>query len=94
MSLASVARSYRLDPKEFEKQYKEHLSDFKTWDQKDHAEDWMLFLRNVGKHMSIDEVAATNGELWTVVANKAKHGKKGALVAMVKGTKAADIARF
>lgn len=53
----------------------------------------MLFPRNVGKHLSIDEVAMTNGELWSVVTNKAKHGKKGALVAMIKGTKTADIAK-
>jgi len=93
VSLASVARSYRLEPKEFEKQYKDHISDFRNWDQKSHAEEWMLFPRNVGKHLSIDEVAVTNGELWTVVTNKAKHGKKGALTAMVKGTKASDIAK-
>jgi len=53
----------------------------------------MLFAANVGKHLSIDEVAVTNGELWTVVTNKAKHGKKGALTAMIKGTKASDIVK-
>ena len=53
----------------------------------------MLFPRNVGKHVSIDEVAVTNGELWTVLTNKAKHGRKGALIAMIEGTKASDIAK-
>lgn len=34
----------------------------------------------------------TNGELWTTLTNKAKHGKKGALVAMIQGTKASKMA--
>ena len=53
----------------------------------------MLFPQNVGARMSIDEVAVTNGELWTVVTNKERHGRKGALMAMIKGTKAVDIAK-
>ena len=52
-----------------------------------------LFPQNIGAQVSIDEVAVTNGELWTVLTNKAKHGKKGALIAMIQGTKAADIAK-
>jgi transposase len=36
-------------------------------------------------------VALTQGELYTIVTNKAKHGKKGALVAIVKGTRAEDV---
>jgi hypothetical protein len=93
VSLASVARSNRLPVKEFEQQYKDHLSGFHQWDQKDHAEKWMLFPKNVGTHLSIDEVAVTNGELYTVVTNKKAHGKKNALVAMVEGTKSGDIAK-
>lgn len=92
MSLATVARSNQLPVKEFEQQYKDHLSGFKDWDQKNHAEKWMLFSKNVGTHLSIDEVAVTNGELYTVVTNKKSHGKKNALVAMVEGTKSCDIA--
>jgi transposase len=53
----------------------------------------MLFPQNLGPHLSIDEVAVTNGELWTTLTNKAAHGKKGALVAMIQGTKASDIAQ-
>jgi transposase len=53
----------------------------------------MLFPQNVGDHLSIDEVAITNGELYTVVTDKKARGKKNALVAMVEGTKSGDIAR-
>ena len=89
--MASIAEAYCLNGKEFEKQYKHHISNFETWDQKDHAEDWMLFPENIGKRLSIDEVAVSNGELYTNVTNKAAHGKKQALVAMLKGTKVDDI---
>ena len=90
--MASIALSYRLPPKEFEKQYKEHLSGFRSWDQREHADMWILYGYNVGAHLSIDEVALTNGELYTIVTNKAAHGKSGALIAIVKGTKVSDVA--
>ncbi len=35
--------------------------------------------------MSIDETSLSNGEVYTVVTNKAAKGRKGALVAMIKG---------
>lgn len=37
--------------------------------------------------MSIDEVSLSNGELYTVITNKEAHGRKGALGALIKGTK-------
>lgn len=48
----------------------------------------MLYPNNTGVYLSIDETALSNGELYTIVTNKAAEGKKGALVAMVKGTQA------
>ena len=92
-SLASIAKSQRLPIKEFEKQYKDHLSNFRTWDQLNHAEDWLLFPDNIGKNLSIDEVAISNGELYTILTNKAAHGKKKALVAIVAGTKSQVISQ-
>lgn len=89
--MSSIAESQQIPIKEFEKQYKNHLSNFNSWEQKDHAEDWMLFPENIGSHLSIDEVAISKGELYTVVTNKEAQGKKGALVSTIKGTKAEDI---
>ena len=77
--------------KEFEKQYKDHVSGYHQWDQKDHADTWILFEKNIGKHLSIDEVAVTNGELYTIVTNKAGKGGKGSLIAIVAGVKSLDI---
>ena len=91
MSLATIARSAFLEVNEFEKQYKNHLSGFTDWDQKDHADKWILFEENIGEKLSIDEVAITNGELYTVVTNKKAKGGKGAMVAIVAGTKSTDV---
>lgn len=51
----------------------------------------MLFEANVGEYLSIDEVALSQGELYTFVTNKAGKGKKGTLIASIKGTLAKDI---
>lgn len=66
--------------------YRDHLSDFKKWTEKDHAEKWLVFPENIGKQLSLDEVAITEGELYTVLTNKARHGKRGCLVAIIAGT--------
>lgn len=41
--------------------------------------------------MSIDETCLSHGELYTIVTNKAAKGKKGAIVAIVSGTKAEKV---
>lgn len=51
----------------------------------------MLFPENIGTHLSIDEVALSQGELYTFLTNKNGRGKKGTLVASIKGTKSKDI---
>ena len=45
-----------------------------------------MYEENLGTHLSLDETALSQGELYTVLTNKAAKGKKGALVAMIKGT--------
>ncbi|MFH2104613.1 MAG: transposase [Parcubacteria group bacterium] len=91
VSLTSIAESQKIPTKEFEKQYKDHLSNYHDWDQKDHSDKWLLFKENIGKRLSIDEVSISNGELYTIITNKAAKGGHGSLVAMVEGTKASDI---
>ena len=41
--------------------------------------------------MSLDELSLSKGELYTYLTNKAGKGKKGTLVASIKGTKSEDI---
>jgi transposase len=45
----------------------------------------------MGTHLSIDEVALSQGELYTIVTNKKFKGKKGSLVAIIAGTKAEQV---
>lgn len=45
----------------------------------------MLFPDNFGEDMSLDETCLSNGEVYTILTNKAAHGCKGALAAMVRG---------
>lgn len=87
----SLGDQYHIDGTTLEKQYKEYLSDFRSWEQIEHAEQWLLFPDNIGPMLSIDETSLSNGELYTILTNKAAKGRKGALVAMVKGTKAENV---
>ncbi len=91
ISSNSLEKHYHINGNYFGQQYKEHLSDFQTWQQKPHAKDWILFPENMGTHLSIDETALSNGELYTVVSNKAGKGRKGTLVAMIEGTAAEKV---
>lgn len=45
----------------------------------------MLFPDNFGEDMSLDETCLSNGEVYTILTDKAAHGGKGALAAMVRG---------
>ena len=47
-----------------------------------------MFAKNLGSHLSLDETAFSNGDLYTIITNKDAKGKKGAIIAMIKGTKA------
>lgn len=80
-----------MDGKLLQEQYKDHLSDFHCWDQKSHAQEYILFPKNISYHLSIDETALSQGELYTILTNKKGHGKKGTVAAIIKGTKAEDI---
>ena len=78
----SVEKFYpHLNGKQLSEQYKEHLSDFKDWQEKGHASEWLIFPQNIGANLSIDETALSDGELYTIVTNKVAKGKKGAIVA-------------
>ena len=80
-----------MDGRQLQQQYKHHISDYKEWDQRDHATEWMIFEKNIGTHLSIDETALSSDELYTVVTNKSAKGQKGSLVAVIKGTQADKI---
>ena len=67
------------------------MSDYGAWNAKEHADKWLLFPKNIGLRLCIDETSMSNGELYTIISNPDAHGKKGTLVAMVEGVKSDDI---
>ena len=50
------------------------ISDYHNWEQLEHAEEYILFPNNFGDDMSLDETFLSNGEVYTVLTNKAAHG--------------------
>ena len=87
MSIKTIGEMYGVDGDLLARQYKRHISGFEDWELRDTAEEYILFPENIGTHLSIDETCQSHDELYTIVTNNAFRGKKGSLVAMVKGTK-------
>ena len=93
MTCRTLEEFYHINGRSFEKQYKETLSGYRSWDQLSHAQKWLLFEDNIGKNIAIDETSLSNGELYTIITNRDKHGKQGCLVAIVAGTKSLDVCK-
>lgn len=73
------------------RQYKLHLSNFVDWKEEKYNSEFMLFKKNMGTHLSIDETSLSQGELYTIVTNKDAKGKKGSLVAIIRGIKSENV---
>jgi transposase len=81
----SLEKFYYIDGEQLGRHYKEHLSDYGTWNQKEHADKWLVFPDNIGSDVSIDETSVSNGELYTIITNKAAKGLKGSIIAIIEG---------
>ena len=82
---------YGLTGKKIPKTLQKVLSEFKDWNQKKHAEDYILYPENCLSQLSLDEVALSQGELYTVLtSNKLKEGK-GVLLPLSKEPKATKL---
>ncbi len=77
--------------KTLNRSYKKFTSGFKEWNQKSHAEDYLIYPQNVTEKLSIDELALSQGELYTFVTSKEAKGKKKSLVAIINGTESNKI---
>lgn len=85
MSISTLAARNGLKGQTLRKQYKEKISGYRGWDQTGHAEEYILYPENLGPDMSLDETCLSNGDVYTVLTNKAAHGGKGSLAAMIRG---------
>ena len=86
----SLERYYKIDGRTLERNYKEHLSGFRYWGQREVAGKKVLLPQNIGTRLGIDE-SMHSRDLFTFLINKDGHGKKGTLIAAVRGTKASTV---
>ena len=96
IEISTVAIANKLKPNTLEKQYKNVLSEYHRFKEKKETEiekEAFVFPENFGEDMAIDETALIDGELYTIVINKKAKGKKGALAAIIRGTKSSIITR-
>ena len=76
ISARSLEKHYHIDGDQLERQYKDHLSGYREWETQEgvHAERYLIFPENIGPRLSIDETSLSDGELYTIVTNKAPAG--------------------
>jgi transposase len=92
ISAFTLGTFFGVESKQLRQQYKDHVSDYRSWNQREHAAERILYEANRGKQLSIDEPSLSNGGLFTILTDKAAKGCKGPLVAMIRGTSADQIA--
>ena len=93
MTARSLEPYYKINGDRLERSYKDYLSDFRQWEQKPHASDWILLEKNMGSRLSIDETSLQE-DLFTILSNKDGHGRRGTVIAAVRGTKASEVIRI
>ena len=91
MTSRTLEEFYHINARTFDKQYKEVLSGYRTWESLKHADQWLVFPENFGPNMAIDETSLSNGDLYTVITNRDRHGREGCLAAIIAGTKAEKV---
>ena len=85
---------YGVDGRKFQRQYKRSISNFKHWEQKPHAEDWILYPENLSHQLSPDEVALSDSELYIALTSKKGKVRKGSIVAIIKGIKSDKVIEY
>jgi transposase len=87
----SLEPYYHIDGDQFERQYKDSLSDYRIWPEQDHADEWLVFPQNIGPSICIDETSLSNGDLYTLVTNRDSRGGKGTIIALASGVRSEDV---
>ena len=94
VSITRIAKENKVGKQKLSRAYKEVLSDYRLYRkifEEDFENESFVFSENFGENMAIDETGLFNGQLYTIIYNKDKKGKKGSLAAIIKGTKASVI---
>ena len=60
IAASSLEKYYHINGKQFERQYKDHLSGYRDWEAQEgaHAERYLIFPENIGPRLSIDETGS------------------------------------
>lgn len=91
-TMANIASYFCVKSKTLQKHYKHEVSGYHQWEQKHHAEDYLIFPENITESISIDEVSLSKGELYTIVTNKnTKCQNKKSIIAIINGTESKTI---
>lgn len=91
MTSRTLEEFYHINARTFDKQYKDVLSGYRTWESLNHADQWLVFPENFGPNMAIDETSLSDGDLYTIITNRDRHGREGCLAAIIAGTKAETV---
>ena len=71
----SLGLYFKVDSDRLERSYKDFLSGFTSWGQKDHALDWALIPENIGERLGMDETML-HKDLMTFCPIKMDMGKR------------------
>ncbi len=85
-SIQAISSFYGINGKKLHRYYRNKLSEFESWENRKNACEGLVFGKNIGTHLSLDETSLSQGELYTVLSNKAAKGRKGTIAAILKGT--------
>ena len=91
VTASSVARYHGMEGSTVERYHKHFLSGIPDWEEAAHAAEWVVMPENVGERLSIDETKLGD-DVYTILSNKAGHGGRGTLIAVVKGTRSDSVA--
>ena len=65
-----ITEVFGVDGELLEHQYRDHLGSYMSWSQLPHAEEWILFEKNIGPYVDIDEVSFSQGELYIILISQ------------------------
>lgn len=91
LSIKHIAQMYCVNGKHFADLYRNRISGYGEWLERELSCGFYFNADNIGPYMSLDETCLGNGEVWTFLTNKDGHGGKGTLAAAIPGTKSDDI---
>lgn len=92
--MSAIAGFNGISAKKLHRYYRNKLSEYQQWEHRRNASKGLVYAKNIGPRLSIDETSLSHGELYTVLSNKDAKGKKGTIVAILQGTQSDYITEY